>query len=87
MEERVPGKSLPHNEDAERSLIGALMLDAERIPEIAEVVVSADFFERRHQILFETLVGLSEQNVPVDFISVGEALKATGRYHEVGMGH
>lgn len=65
-------------------MIGALLLDAERIPEIAEIVVSADFFEKRHQILFEALLGLSEQNVPVDFISVGEALKASGRFHEVG---
>ncbi len=83
-EERLPGRTLPHNEEAERALIGALILDSERIAEVAEIVAADDFFNRRHQLLFETLVHLSEQNVPVDFISVAEALKASGKFHEVG---
>jgi replicative DNA helicase len=84
MEERITGRSLPHNEDAERALIGALILDSERIPEVAEILQPEDFFDRRHQILYQTLASLAEGNVPVDFISVGEALKAAGRFHEVG---
>src|SRR5262245_23962740 len=84
MEERITGRSLPHNEDAERALIGALILDSERIPEVAEVLQPEDFFDQRHQLRFQTLLTLAERNVPVDFISVGEALRATGRFHEVG---
>ena len=84
MEEQQPGKTLPRNEEAERSLLGALILDSERIAEVAEVIGSEDFFDRRHQILFETLTKLSEANIPVDFISVGEALRASERFHEVG---
>jgi replicative DNA helicase len=84
MEERLTGRSLPHNEDAERALVGALILDSERIAEVAELLRPEDFFDRRHQLLYQTLVGLSEANVPVDFISVAEALKASGRFHEVG---
>jgi replicative DNA helicase len=84
MEERVTGRSLPHNEDAERALLGALVLDSLRIPEIAEVVSAEDFFDRRHQILFEALVQLEESSIPIDMISLGEALRASGRYHEVG---
>jgi replicative DNA helicase len=84
MEERITGRSLPHNEDAERALVGALILDSERIAEVAELLRPEDFFDRRHQLLYQTLVGLSEANVPVDFISVAEALKAAGRFHEVG---
>ncbi len=84
MEEPISGRSLPHNEDAERALIGALILDSERIGEVGEVLIPEDFFDRRHQILYQTLLGLAEDNVPVDFISVGEALRAAGRFHEVG---
>jgi replicative DNA helicase len=84
MEERVTGRSLPHNEDAERALLGALVLDSLRIPEIAEIVAAEDFFDRRHQILFESLLHLEESNVPIDMISLGEALRAAGRFHEVG---
>jgi len=84
MEERAAGRSLPHNEDAERALLGALVLDSLRIPEIAEIVGAEDFFDRRHQVIFETLVHLEESSVPVDMISLGEALRASGRYHDVG---
>ncbi len=84
MEERISGRSLPHNEDAERALIGALILDSERIAEVAEILRPEDFFDQRHQLIFQTLQGLAEANVPVDFISVGEALRAAGRFHEVG---
>ena len=63
MEERITGRSLPHNEDAERALVGALILDSERIAEVAELLRPEDFFDRRHQLLYQTLVGLSEANV------------------------
>ncbi|MCZ6596014.1 MAG: replicative DNA helicase [Planctomycetota bacterium] len=83
-EERLPGKTLPHNEEAERALLGALLLDSERVAEVGEVVEARDFFNRRHAILFETLVAIAERNVPIDFISVGEALEAKGSLREVG---
>src|SRR5687768_7383903 len=84
MEGRLSGKSLPHNEDAERSLLGALILDSDRVGEITEILEPEDFFDRRHQILYDTLRRLNEANIPADFISVGEELKAAGRFHEVG---
>ena len=77
-------RTLPKSEEAEKALLGALLLDADRIPEIAEVIQPEDFHEKRHQSLFTTLVELSERSVPIDFVSVGEALKAAGSFHEVG---
>ena len=83
MEERS-GRRLPSSEDAERALLGALILDAERIPEVAEFVREDDFYVRRHQQIFAALVSLSETNSPVDFVSLGETLKGAGAFHEVG---
>jgi replicative DNA helicase len=82
MEER--GRSVPRCEDAERALLGALLLDGERIADVAELLRSGDFHDRRHQLLFEVLVALAERGAPIDFITVGEALRASGRFDEVG---
>lgn len=77
---RIP----PHNEDAERAVIGALLLAAERIPEVSEVLRAEDFYGKRNRLLFECLLRLSERGVPIDFVSVGEALKAEGTFTAVG---
>jgi putative DNA primase/helicase len=74
----------PANLDAERAVIGALLLAGERIPEIVEILSAADFYDRRHQVLFDCLVGLSNRGLPIEFVSVGEALLAAGRFQAVG---
>jgi len=83
MEERA-AKTLPNSEEAERALLGALILDGERIPEVGEVVQAEDFFVRRHKQIFSALFLLSEAGAPIDFVTIGEQLKADGAFHEVG---
>ncbi len=77
-------RTLPHSEEAERALLGALLLDGDRVPEVAEVLSADDFHERRHQKLFAALLDLSENGAPIDFVTVGERLKADEAFHEVG---
>jgi putative DNA primase/helicase len=74
----------PHNEDAERAVLGVLILDGGRVPEMAELLAAEDFHSRRHQMLFECLVQLSNRDLPINFVSVGEALLAAGRFQTVG---
>ncbi len=83
-QEDLPGRIPPHNIEAERSVIGALLLAGERIPEASELVRADDFYDPRHRILFRSLLDLSENNLPVDFIHLGDALKETGKFQAVG---
>ena len=78
------GKTPPRSEEAERALLGAMLLDPTRIAEVCEVVSADDFSERRHVSIFACLQELSDQGAPVDFISAGEKLRAMGVFHEVG---
>jgi replicative DNA helicase len=78
------GRTPPHNLDAERSLLGALLIDPERIPEVSELLGDDDFYDRRHGLLFAVLRELSERNAPIDFVAVGEALRARGHFQDVG---
>jgi replicative DNA helicase len=83
-EDNLPGRIPPHNEEAERALLGALLVEPSRVPEVAESVQPGDFHNPRHNIVYETLVQLAERSAPIDFVSVGEALAAVGKFQQVG---
>ncbi len=72
------------NVDAERAVLGALLLDSERISEVSEILRADDFFTRRHRALYQALLDMVDADVPVDFVSVGEALNGSGDFQTVG---
>jgi replicative DNA helicase len=77
---RVP----PHNEEAERAVLGALLLSGDRVSEVAELLQPDDFYVKRHGHLYAALLALSERAAPIDFLSVAEALRAAGTFQAVG---
>ncbi|MFN0006369.1 MAG: replicative DNA helicase [Planctomycetota bacterium] len=83
-EENLPGRIPPHNDEAEQALLGALLIEPHRIPEVAEFVERGDFFSRRHNAVYEALLALAERSGAIDLVSVGEALTAAGTFQEVG---
>jgi len=86
MSEETAGRVPPHSDKAERSVLGALLLDPDRVPEISELVRPDDFFAKRSAIVYEGLLELAARNAPIDFVSLGESLKASGRLESIG-GH
>ncbi len=78
------GRIAPHDPRAERSVLGALLLDPDRLPDIAETLRAEDFFERRHALIYTALLELAERNLAVDLLSAGSALKAKGELGSVG---
>ncbi len=83
-EEALLGRIPPHNEEAERALLGALLTEPQRVPEVAEIVEPGDFFTPKHNAVYEAVLALSERNAAIDIVSVGEALASSGRFQEVG---
>jgi hypothetical protein len=61
----------PQNLDAERSVLGALLLDNGCIPDVSEVLTPSDFYAPSHQQIYEGALELYEQSKPVDFITLG----------------
>jgi replicative DNA helicase len=74
----------PHNEEAEQSIVGALLLAPDRIPEVAEALRAEDFYGKRHRALYEALLRLADRNVNIDFVTVGEDLRGAGTFQLVG---
>lgn len=83
-QEQLPGRIPPHNLEAERSVIGALLLDAGRIPDVAEFLLPEDYYDVRNRLVYEALLDLAERSLPIDFLTLGDALLATGKSQKVG---
>jgi replicative DNA helicase len=77
-------KGLPHNLEAERALLGGLLIDPDALPVAREVVAPADFYRAAHGDVFAAMLALFEQNRPVDVNTLRQALEADGRLEALG---
>lgn len=75
MDEAFIKRILPHSAEAEQSVIGSMIMDKDAIATASEVVSGHDFYEQQYQILFETMVELSNEGKPVDLITLQDRLK------------
>lgn len=76
---------LPHNMEAEQSLLGSMLLSHEAIPDAIDVGVTADdFYREAHGHIFNAITHLYATGEPSDPITVSEELKSLGVLEDVG---
>src|SRR6476660_1230812 len=80
----APERTLPHNLEAERSVLGAILLHNDAFNLAAEVIDSNDFFRDAHRRIFDKMVKLSERNAAIDLVTLKEELGRSGDLDEVG---
>lgn len=81
---RSSGRVPPQDIVAEKSLLGAIMLQDSVMPEILTLIKSQDFYERRHQIIFEAMSGLYDQHKPIDLLTLTAELKSRKELKNIG---
>jgi replicative DNA helicase len=74
----------PHSVDAERSLLGGLMLDQRAWDQVADVVGIEDFYRADHRAIFEAIMTLIRQDRPPDAVTVSEQLEREQRLATAG---
>src|SRR5438874_599504 len=77
-------RTLPHNLEAERSVLGAILLHDDAFNLAAELVDSHDFFRDAHRRIFDKMVRLSERGDAIDLVTLKEELGRAGELDEVG---
>src|SRR6478736_524384 len=77
-------RTLPHNLEAEKCVLGAILIDNPSFNQAAEVIDAADFFRDAHRRIFEKMVGLTDRSQPVDLITLKDELIRSGDLDEVG---
>jgi replicative DNA helicase len=77
-------RTLPHNLEAERSVLGAILLHNDAFNLAAEVIDSGDFFRDAHRRIFDKMVKLAERGNAIDLVTLKDELARSGELEEVG---
>lgn len=75
---------LPHNEVAEKSVLGSILIDSEALIKIADKLSPDDFYDERHGKIYEAIVKLYEKNSPIDVLTLADQLNKDGWLDRVG---
>lgn len=78
------GKVPPQNLDAEKSLLGAVLIDEETLADISEHVTAKDFYDKRHGTIYGGMMRLYEHHKPVDLLTLTEELKRKDELDIIG---
>ncbi|MFI4954817.1 MAG: replicative DNA helicase [Gammaproteobacteria bacterium] len=74
----------PHSLEAERAVIGGLMLDVNGWEKIAGKIYEGDFYRHDHRLIFRTIQHLADRNQPLDVVTLSEYLNNTDQLAEAG---
>jgi replicative DNA helicase len=77
---RIP----PHSLEAERAVLGAVLLERESLPRAIEILRTVDFYKDGHRKIFEGMLALFERNDPVDLLTLAEELRRRSQLDEIG---
>ena len=85
MSERTQkGKVPPHNLDAEKSVLGAILIDEDSLVNVIGILKPDDFYEPSHRLIFGAMLSLYEENRSVDLLTTSDILKNRKQLTEVG---
>ncbi len=74
----------PHSEEAERSLLGAILIDRDAIVQVAEFLEPEYFYDTRHGDIFAACLQLYANRSPIDLVTLSEQLKQMGKLKIIG---
>ena len=74
----LPSRIPPHNLDAERAVLGAILLEGrETLPRVVEVLRPSDFYTEAHRAIYQAMLSLFDRGEPVDLLTLQEELRRT----------
>ena len=82
--ETIAGKLPPQNLDAEKSLLGAILIDEEVLADASEIVKPNDFYDKNHGLIFGGMMRLFEKHKPVDLLTLTDELKRKDELELIG---
>ena len=78
------GRIPPQDLTAEKSLLGAILLEDKSFPEILERIKTGDFYEERHNLIFKAMTTLYQQHNPIDLLTLTAELRAEKNLKKIG---
>lgn len=79
-----PDRVLPHNLEAERAVLGAVLLDERALFGASEVLLEADFYLESHRLIYRAMLALSDESRPIDMTTLSAELRRAGTMEQAG---
>lgn len=74
----------PQSTEAEQSVLGAMLLDKDAVINVAGWLLPDHFYEQRHALIYENIIELFEQGLPIDIVTLSDKLKGKNVLKKVG---
>ncbi|MBR3353659.1 replicative DNA helicase [Candidatus Saccharibacteria bacterium] len=78
------GRIPPHDEVAEKSLLGALIINNDVLPDILTMIKPQDFYDEKHRIIFAAILSLYDSHRPIDLLTLTVELKSKKQLDKIG---
>jgi hypothetical protein len=80
----LPRNDFPHDLDAERATLGAVMVAPERFAEVVQIIDGTDFYREAHRDIFAAMRTINARGDAIDFLALKDELTKGGRLDDVG---
>ncbi|MGH9406291.1 MAG: replicative DNA helicase [Terriglobia bacterium] len=77
-------KSVPHNLEAEKALLGSILLDNAALNIALETLRPGDFYSEAHRVTFQKMVEVSDRSRPVELVTLADELEKDGLLEKAG---
>ena|SRR5215212_86540 len=74
----------PHDLDAERAVIGAMLVSEAAVSVVGEMLVAEDFYSETHRVLYGAMIRLYSRGEPIDQLTLSDELKSMGEFDNIG---
>jgi replicative DNA helicase len=74
----------PQNLEAERAVLGAILMDNETVYTVMEILEPPAFYQPSHRLIFSTMLDLSERGEPIDIVTLVDRLRSAGNLEKAG---
>lgn len=80
----LPYDTPPHALDAERTVLGALLLDSDAMIRVSDILTANDFYDPTYRLIYQAIEQLYTRHEPIDFVTVASKLQDVQKIQEVG---
>ena len=77
-------KGPPQNLEAERCVLGAVLLDNQLVNQAVELLRTNDFYLSGHRLIFQHMISLLENSKAIDFVTLTDSIRSSGQLDELG---
>ena len=75
---------MPHNDNAEKAVLGAMLYENKPVPEVSEILTAEDFYSRGHKHIFNSITRISDHGGAADLVTVSDDLRNAGLLDKSG---